>query len=378
VKFCDLGLHDTATRLELERAFHQVLDRGTMIMGTELEAFEDEFSTYCGASHAIGVGNGLDALILALRAANIGPGDEVIVPSHTFAATWLAVLAVGAKIVPVEPDAASYVITDSAVAAAITSRTAAIIPVSLYGHPVAIEPLRILADRHGLFLLEDAAQAHGSDRAGIRTGSRAHATAFSFYPTKNLGALGDGGAVVTSDIALAKRIARLRNYGSIRKYEHDEAGVNSRLDELQAAFLRIRLRDLDEANARRRVHASTYDAALAGIPGVSYPSVTGDSHHVYHLYVIRVCNRDEVQRQLTKRGIPTLIHYPIACHRQPAFAALNLKPDSFPLAERLAKEVLSLPMWPQMPEGTAEDVAKAIRSIQANLTAPGSIDGNRP
>lgn len=360
MKFADLGIDDPVTRAALERAFRRVLDSGSMILGPEVKAFEAEFATYCGASHAIGVGNGLDALILVLRAANIGQGDEVIVPSHTFSATWLAVQAVGAKIVPVEPDHDTYVITAEGAAAAITPRTTAIIPVSLYGHPVAITSLRELADRHGLFLLEDAAQAHGSDRAGIRTGARAHATAFSFYPTKNLGALGDGGAVVTSDGALAERIARLRNYGSIRKYEHEEAGVNSRLDELQAAFLRVKLARLDEANALRRQHAAAYDAALKNLPNICRPAVAPDAAHVYHLYVIRTKNRPTVQARLSARGIATLIHYPIACHRQPAFAALDFTPASFPFADSLADEVLSLPMWPGMPDDTAEVVATAL------------------
>ena len=361
MKFYDLGITGPTVRAALDDAYRRVLDSGALILGREVEGFEVEFAAYCGAEQAIGVGNGLDALTLALRAAGIGLGDEVIVPSHTFAATWLAVCATGATIVPIEPDLDTYVIGLDAVAAAITPRTAAILPVSLYGHPVNIAPLRELADRHGLFLLEDAAQAHGADQAGMRTGSGAHATAFSFYPTKNLGALGDGGAVVTSDAALADRLRRLRNYGSTRKYVHDEIGVNSRLDELQAAFLRAMLPALDDRNARRRALAARYDAALVDIDGLVRPIAAPGARHVHHLYVVRVSDRDGVQARLARGGIETLVHYPIACHRQQAFASLGFAAHDFPIATRLADEVLSLPLWPDMPADAPEAVAAGLR-----------------
>ena len=361
MKFFDLDLRDPTLRAELDAAYARVIDSGWMILGAELDAFEDEFSAYCGANHAIGVGNGLDALVLALRAAGVGPGAEVIVPAHTFTATWLAVAAIGATPVPVESDPATYVVTPKAAEAAVTSRTAAILPVSLYGHPVDIEGFMELAARHGLFVLEDAAQSHGASFRGRRTGSVAHATAFSFYPTKNLGALGDGGAVTTNDAALAARLRRLRNYGSSRKYLHEEAGVNSRLDEIQAAFLRVFLLRLDARNAARRALAKVYDEVLAGVEGLTLPHEASGALHAYHLYVVRTLGRDALQARLAAQAIETQIHYPTPCHLQPAFASYGFRPGMFPLAEQLAREVLSLPFWPGMPTADAKTVAAGMR-----------------
>jgi dTDP-4-amino-4,6-dideoxygalactose transaminase len=364
IKFLDLGLSDPGLRAELDAAWARVADSGWMILGPELEAFEAEFAAYCGAAHAIGVGNGLDALVLALRAAGIGPGDEVIVPSHTFAATWLAVQQAGAVPVPVEPDERTYVIEAGAVEAAITPRTKAVIPVSLYGHPVDMDPIMALAAQHGLFVLEDAAQSQGARYRGRRTGSLGHATAFSFYPTKNLGALGDAGCVTTDDAELAERLRKLRNYGSTAKYRHDTPGVNSRLDELQAAFLRARLARLDGNNAARQALAADYGRALSGIAGLTLPVAANWAEPVHHLYVVRVeagkARRDALQAALKAAGVETLIHYPIACHRQGAFADLGFSADQFPLAGRLADEVLSLPFWPGMPQADVEAVAAAI------------------
>jgi len=360
MKFFDLGLDDPALRAAMDAGYRRVMDRGWAILGPELEAFEAEFATYCGAAHAVGVGNGLDALVLALRAARITPGAEVIVPSHTFAATWLAVEAVGATIVPVEPDPATYVLTADAVAAAVTAKTAAVIPVSLYGHPVDMGPMMELAARHRLFVLEDAAQSHGALSHGRRTGALAHATAFSFYPTKNLGAVGDAGAVTTSDDALAERLRMLRNYGSRRKYVHELPGVNSRLDELQAAFLRARLERLDDANDRRRERAARYAERLRGAAGLVLPTEANWARHVYHLYVVRTANRAALQARLSSAGVETLIHYPTACHLQPAFAHLGYGRGDFPLAEALADEVLSLPLWPGMALEDVDAVAAAI------------------
>jgi len=360
MKFYDLGLADPALRADLDLAYRRVADSGWMVLGPEVEAFEAEFASFCGADQCIGVGNGYDALVLALRAAGVGPGDEVVVPAHTFAATWLAVMAVGAKPVPVEVDPTSFTITAEAVAAALTPATTAVIPVSLYGHPVDMDPIMALAARHDLFVLEDAAQSHGARYQGRRTGSLAHATAFSFYPTKNLGALGDGGAVTTSDAGLAARLRRLRNYGSDQKYLHQVVGVNSRLDELQAAFLRAMLRRLEARNEQRRVIAAGYDAVLAGIAGLSIPVEASWAEHVRHLYVVRSTARDALQAKLKAAGVETLIHYPIPCHRQPAFESLGLEPEAFPLAERLAGEVLSLPLWPAMPMGNVDEVAALI------------------
>jgi len=360
VRFFEPDLGEPALAAELEAAYRRVAASGQLILGPELAAFEAEFAAYCGADHAVGVGNGLDALTLALRAAGVGEGSEVIVPSHTFVATWLAVVQAGARPVPVEPDAATYTLTADGVAGAITPRTAAVIPVSLYGHPVDMDPILALAGRHGLFVLEDAAQSHGAQYSGRRTGALAHATAFSFYPTKNLGALGDGGAVTTSDAQLAERLRKLRNYGSTRKYEHEMAGVNSRLDELQAAFLRAKLPRLDAANDARRSHAAAYGAALADRPGLTLPAEANWARHVHHLYVVRCADRAAVQARLDAAGVQTLIHYPTPCHLQPAFAGLGFGQGAFPLAERLSREVLSLPMWPGMPKDAPEEVAAAL------------------
>jgi dTDP-4-amino-4,6-dideoxygalactose transaminase len=361
MRFYDLGLDDPGLRAELDLAYRRVMDGGWMILGPELEQFEQAFAAYCGAAHASGVGNGYDALMLALRAAGVGPGADVIVPSHTFAATWLAVTAVGARPVAVEVDAATYTLDPAATAAAVTPRTAAIIPVSLYGHPVDMAPLMALAERHGLFVLEDAAQSHGALYRGRRTGGLAHATAFSFYPTKNLGALGDAGAVTTDDAALAERLRRLRNYGSDRKYVHETPGVNSRLDELQAAFLRVLLPRLDARNAARRAIAAEYGRALEGAGDLTLPAEADWARHARHLYVIRSPRRDALRDALARAGIETLIHYPQPCHLQPAFADLGHRRGDFPLAEQLAAEVLSLPLWPGMPLENVGLVAAAVR-----------------
>lgn len=361
MKFFELGLDDPALRADLDAAYRRVMDRGWAVLGPELAAFEAEFAAYCGAGHAVGVGNGLDALVLALRAAGVGTGAEVIVPAHTFAATWLAVAAVGATPVPVEVDPETYVMTAEGARAAVTPRTAAIVPVSLYGHPVDMAPIMALAAETGLFVLEDAAQSHGALDHGRRTGGLAHATAFSFYPTKNLGAVGDAGAVVTSDAGLAERLRMLRNYGSRKKYVHEMAGVNSRLDELQAAFLRVRLARLDEANALRRERAARYGARLAGVNGLALPVEADWARHVYHLYVVRSPDRDGLQARLQADGVETLIHYPTPCHLQPAFAHLGYRAGSLPLAEALAREVLSLPLWPQMPLEAVDEAADAVR-----------------
>ena len=360
MKFYDLGLDEDGVRDALDGAFRRVLASGRLILGEETAAFEAEFAAYCDSVHAVGVGNGLDALSLALRAAGIGPGDEVIVPAHTFVATWLAVTGVGAHPVPAEVDAQTFTLDPAAAEAAVTPRTAAIIPVSLYGHPCDMDPIMALAARHGLFVLEDAAQAHGARYRGQRVGAIAHATAFSFYPTKNLGALGDGGAVVTADPAIAARVRGLRNYGSEQKYVHRTEGVNSRLDELQAAFLRTKLPRLDADNQRRRALAAAYGQALAGVEGIVAPVAAAWAEPVHHLYVIRAAGRDALQARLLAADVETLIHYPTPCHLQPAFAGLGLGPGAFPQSERLAAEVLSLPFWPGLGLNGPAKVAKAM------------------
>lgn len=348
-------------RRELDEAFDRVLRSGWLILGREVEAFEQEFAAYCGAAHCVAVGNGLDALAIALRAQGVAPGDEVIVPGHTFIASWLAVSQVGAVPVPADVDPVSCNIDPTSVAAAITPRTVAVMPVHLYGNPAAMDAINMVAARHGLFVLEDAAQAHGAVYRSRRAGSLGHAAGFSFYPTKNLGALGDGGAIVTGDAALAERARRYRNYGSSGKYVHEAAGANSRLDELQAAFLRARLRHLDAENARRRTIAAMYCDRLAGIAGLALPRAAPDAEPVYHLFVVRSPDRDALAAGLEANGIGTMVHYPRPPHRQPAFADHALRMP-LPVTEALAAEVLSLPMWPAMTEADVERIAASVRA----------------
>ncbi|MDB5443570.1 MAG: lpsC [Phenylobacterium sp.] len=362
MKFFDLELDQPDTRKALDAAYRRVMASGRLILGPELEAFEGEFAAFCGSAHCAGVGNGLDALSLALRAAGISAGDEVIVPAHTFAATWLAVTAVGGQLKPVEVDPTTYTLDPDAVRAAIGPRTRAVIPVSLYGHPADLDPIMALAREHGLFVLEDAAQSHGAGYRGRRAGATAHATAFSFYPTKNLGALGDAGAVVTADPALDRRIRQLRNYGSERKYVHEIEGVNSRLDELQAAFLRVRLARLERNNGRRRDLADHYAEQLGDLSGLTLPCEAAWAEHVYHLFVVRTPERDRLQDELRRAGVETLIHYPVPCHLQAAFADLGMKAGDFPITETLAQEVLSLPLWPGMGRDGVNRVAGAARA----------------
>lgn len=360
VPFLDLGLVHREIRGSLDEAFRRVLDSGWFIMGPELEAFEAEFATYCGVTHCIGVGNGLEALHLLLRAYGVGPGDEVIVPSNTFIATWLAVSECGATPVPVEPNPQTHNIEATAIAAAITSRTKVIMPVHLYGQTADMDPINELARKHGLVVIEDAAQAQGALYKGRRAGSLGDAAGTSFYPGKNLGALGDGGAVLTSDDAIADKVRRLRNYGSQVKYQHDVAGYNSRLDEIQAALLRVKLSVLDQWNGRRREIAACYDRLLAGCP-IGLPVVPGYADPVWHLYVIRSRQRDALRAYLEARGIGTVIHYPIPPHKQACYLAYGSR--LLPVADQLAAEVLSLPMSPAMTADEAEYVAESIRGF---------------
>lgn len=363
VPFLDVeGLHATI-RPELDAAWQRVIAGGQFIMGDELAAFEDEFARYCEAQHCIGVGNGLDALTLILRALGIGPGDEVIVPSMTFIATWLAVSEAGAVPVPVEPESGGFNIDPAGVEARITPRTRAIMPVHLYGQPADMTALAEIAQRHSLALIEDAAQAHGARHRGRRVGSLGTAAGFSFYPGKNLGALGDGGAVVTSDPSLADRVRRLRNYGSSRKYVHEVQGVNSRLDELQAALLRVKLRHLDDWTAARRDVVSRYRKALAG-SALVLPAEASHGESVWHLFVVRSRARDALQSHLATRGVSSVIHYPVPPHLQGAYRDGRWHQGSLPLAERLAGEVLSLPMGPTVTPAQIEAVAAAALSFR--------------
>lgn len=363
--FFDINASHAELAEELTSAFNRVMRSGHLIMGPELSAFEGEFARYCGAKHCVGVGNGLDALALTLRAKNIKEGDEVLVPSHTFIATWLGVSMVGATPVPVEIDPSTYNLDPRAIAAKLTGRTKAIIPVHLYGLPAAVDEILKIADPRGIFVLEDAAQAHGATLWGKNTGALGHAATFSFYPTKNLGAMGDGGSVVTSDDELAAKLRMLRNYGSNIKYVHEVAGVNSRLDELQAAFLRIKLRHLDEWNRERRQVAAQYAERLRGVGDLSLPFVPEGSSHVFHLYVVRTKERARLASYLAEREIHTLVHYPAPPHAQGAYGALGLSSSSLPLATAAANEVLSLPMWPQMTTDHVDAVTSHIRSFFA-------------
>lgn len=349
--------HDTAIR----EAIGRVIDSGWYVLGQETEAFEQEFAAYCGVKHCVGVANGLDALHLVLRAWGIGPGDEVIVPSNTFIATWLAVSQAGATPVPVEPDSRTYNLDPSLVEAAVTPRTKAIMPVHLYGQPADMDPINDIAKRHGLKVVEDAAQAHGARYKGRRTGGLGDAAGFSFYPGKNLGALGDGGAITTNDDALAATLKKLRNYGSSVKYHHEFAGVNSRLDEIQSAVLRVKLRRLDSENDSRRARASDYLAALQGAP-VVLPEVLSDAEPVWHLFVVRSERREALQSHLTARQIGHLVHYPIACHLQKAYA--NTAWPALPIAEYLQSRVLSLPMGPYLARSDVESVAAAVKGCR--------------
>jgi dTDP-3-amino-3,4,6-trideoxy-alpha-D-glucose transaminase len=341
-----------------------VLASGRYLLGPELAAFEQDFADFVGARHCIAVGSGLDALVLVVEARGISGGDEVIVPGNTFVATWLAARRAGATPVPVDPDPGTYNIDPDGLEAAITSRTRMIVPVHLYGRPAAMDDVRTVAARHGLFVLEDAAQAHGARVGNTRAGALADAAAWSFYPSKNLGALGDGGAITTDDDGLAERLRMLRNYGSSAKYRHELSGVNSRLDELQAAVLRVKLAQLDAWNERRRSVAARYIAGLAETELV-LPGVPADAEHVWHLFVVRTPRRDELRRALSDAGVETGIHYPLAPHRQPVFADLAIDPRSLPVSERLQHEVLSLPIGPHLTDDQVDHVVDRIRAFDA-------------
>lgn len=362
VPFLDLKSPAQELRAEIDAAIARVIDSGRYILGPEVEAFEAEFAAYCEADHAIGVANGLDALHLALRAMDIGEGDEVIVPSNTYIATWLAVSQCGAVPVPVEPVEATYNIDPARIEAAVTPRTKVILPVHLYGQPADLDPILAIARRHGLRVLEDGAQAHGARYKNKRIGGHGDAVAWSFYPGKNLGALGDGGAVTTNDPALADRLRVLRNYGSRLKYVNNELGWNSRLDPLQAAILRVKLQHLDAWNARRAGIAGQYLRGLAD-SGVVLPTVPEWAEPVWHLFVVRHPGRDSLQAKLTAAGVGSLIHYPTPPHRQQAYAGLGIAADAFPLASRLADEVLSLPMGPHQDAGQTAAAIAAVRAV---------------
>lgn len=338
----------------------RVLASRQFLLGDELETFEREFAAFCGARHCVGVASGLSAIELALRAAGVGPGDEVIVPAYTWVATWLGVSRAGAVPVGVDAIETTYNVDPDAIEAAITSRTAAILPVHLRGEPADMEAIRAIARAHGLLVVEDAAQAHGARCGGKRVGSLGNAAAFSFYPSKNLGALGDGGAVVTDDGELAEQVRLLRNYGTRGRYRIEATGTNSRLAEIQAAVLRAKLPRLDGWNEARAELAATYLRALDGNGEIALPRTPAWAEPVWHLFAIGHPERDRCAEQLAAAGIGTLVHYPVLPHLSAAYRDRGLRPGSFPVAERLAAETLSLPLYPQLERGTAEAVAAAV------------------
>ena len=364
VPFLDVRAGYRELRGQIDAATARVLDGGQYVLGSEVEAFEREFAAYVGVRHCVGTGNGLDALTLALRALNVGPGAEVIVPSNTYIATWLAVSHAGATPVPVEPDPRTYTLDPGRVEAAITARTRAILPVHLYGQVADMAALSEIAGRHGLPILEDAAQAHGARLDGRPVGGLGHAAGWSFYPSKNLGAFGDGGAVTTDDGDLAEKVRTLRNYGSQRRYVNEIRGFNSRLDELQAAALRVKLHHLDAWNERRRTVAARYLSAL-GATGLTLPTVALRTQPVWHLFVVRHPDREGLRRALADAEVETLVHYPIPPHRQEAYRDLGLADGSLPIAEAIHREVVSLPIGPHLASDQVERVIDAVRSRAA-------------
>jgi len=357
--FLDVHYTYASLKPQMDAAYGALMESGMYIGGSAVAEFEAAFAEYCGAKYCVGVGNGLDALVLPLRARGIGPGDEVIVPAHTFIATWLAVAQTGATIVPVEADPETMNINLAEVEAAITERTRAIMPVHLYGAPVPCTGLRAIADAHGLILLEDAAQAHGAREGSRMAGALGHAAGFSFYPGKNLGAFGDGGAMVTDDADLADKVRMLGNYGARVKYQHDTAGGNSRLDPLQATFLSIKLQHLEEWTQRRRAIADVYDSALGDVPGLRVPKVSPDTQSSWHLYVVRHPQRDALKEALAARGVQTALHYPHTNHHSGAFSE-QLGHLSFPVTEEICNTCLSLPIGPHLSVEDAGEIAQIV------------------
>lgn len=365
IPFLDIAAAHEELRGELDAAYSRVMQSSWFILGNEVKSFEAEFAAYCGANYCVGVGNGLDALHLILRGLDIGPGDEVLVPSNTFIATWLAVTQTGATPVPVEPVASTHNIDPALIEAAITSRTRAIIPVHLYGQPADMFPITAIAQQYGLKVIEDAAQAHGATYRGRRTGVLGDAAAFSFYPGKNLGALGDGGGVVTNDPLLAERVRELSNYGSKQKYVHDLAGYNTRLDELQAAFLRAKLPVLNEWNNRRAVLANRYLTRLSGAD-IVLPAIIDSAGSAWHLFVVRLKERERVMRALANAGVGVQIHYPIPAGRSGAYTGTAAAATQCPIAEMLSDRVMSLPIGPHMSVDQVDRVCEVLLAALQN------------
>ncbi|WP_028578827.1 DegT/DnrJ/EryC1/StrS family aminotransferase [Desulfogranum japonicum] len=364
IPFLDIKATYDEVKEEIDQAVERVLGSGWYILGEEVEQFEQDFAAYCNSRYCVAVGNGLDALRLILAAFDIGQGDEVIVPSNTFIATWLAVSHCGAKPIAVEPvDDCTYTMAPELIEKEITSRTRAIIPVHLYGRPADMDPIMEIAAKYNVKVIEDAAQSHGAKYKTKRVGSIGDAAAFSFYPGKNLGAYGDGGAITVNDEDVAEKLFMLRNYGSFKKYTHNIIGYNSRLDSIQAAILRVKLRYLDEWNERRRSLAKIYHQLLQQT-NIALPTITKGFEHVYHLFVVRSAQRDTLQLELQKAGIETLIHYPIPPHSQTAYA--YMKNSFLPVSEKLSDEILSIPIGPHLGKEHVEYIAQHITKIVGN------------
>ena len=363
VSFLDMKSPYLELAEELDAAYKRVMLSGWYIQGEEVDSFEAAFASYTGSQYCVGVGNGLEALHLILHAYDIGPGDEVIVPANTYIASWLAISYTGALPVPVEPDSATYNLDPARIEAAITSRTKAIMVVHLYGKPVDFDPIDAIAQKYGLKVIEDSAQAHGACYKGRKTGSLGHASGWSFYPGKNLGALGDAGAVTTNDSKLADRLRLLRNYGSRVKYHNEVKGYNSRLDPLQAAFLQVKLKHLDEWNTRREMVAQRYLSELQSVPGLVLPTVLDYVQSCWHVFIIRCERRDWLLNELKKRSIGTLIHYPVPPHLSLAYQDLSFKKGSFPITEELARTMLSIPIGPHLKSDEQTCVIEALSDI---------------
>lgn len=367
VPLMNLKAQHSAIADELKEAICRVIDRSLFVSGEEVTLFEEEFASFCGSNYAVAVASGTDALYLTLKGLGIGPGDEVITVPFTFVGTVAAITLNGARPVFVDILPQTFNMNPDLLEEAITEKTAAIIPVHLYGQPAQMDLINSVARRHGLAVVEDAAQAHGAEYKGVRVGALSQAACFSFYPSKNLGAMGEAGAVATNDKNLYQTLRSLRNHGRSTWNEHGMEGVNSRMDEIQGAVLRVKLRHLEEWNRLRREKAALYDKLLEGIPGIITPHCVDGAKHVYHLYVIRAAARDALKERLGREGIATGIYYPLPVHRQKAYYHLKMEEGSFPVSEGAARQVMSLPLWPEMEEKLVEYVADRLRAVIKTL-----------
>jgi dTDP-4-amino-4,6-dideoxygalactose transaminase len=366
IPMVDLQAQYARIKGEVDAAVARVIESAHFIKGEDCALFEREFAAYCGAAHAVGVANGTDALVVALRAYGVAAGDEVVTVANTFIATGEAILLNGARPVFVDVDPVTFTMDASLVEKAITPRTKVILPVHLYGHPADMGPINAVAARHGIPVLEDAAQAHGAETEGRRAGTLGHAACFSFYPGKNLGAYGDAGCVVTNDREFAARVRQIANHGGgANKYDNVVVGMNSRLDSVQAAVLRVKLGHLEQWNAERRERVRAYAEALADVPGIVVPRERAGARSAWHLFTVRATDRDGLQKQLAAQGISTAVHYPRPIHLQPAMAAAGGRPGDLPVSERLSREVLSLPLYPELPLDALARVAAVVRSYCA-------------